>query len=227
MVNRSTLSEFSVGRIQKNNNCTSELYLPRTSRHFIIPLAQRSCRGYIGFTPSVWHTCASALSGWSSLSSPIQTCIMLWVCSYWETSIRPASRVRSVAPTVLVGSISYLYILSSNFRRCVMCKVSCKISKFKFFAIFLNLWLCQVFWLGIWCESLVWVIMGWLGGISERRCSSCSSLDKCWCHVSRPKDKCLSNVTTTSDNETHVSHTQTANCICLSKLFSMVCSRLC
>ena len=30
-------------------------------------------------------------------------------------SVRPASRVRSVAPTVLVGSISYLYILSSNF----------------------------------------------------------------------------------------------------------------
>ena len=34
-------------------------------------------------------------------------------------SVRPASRVRSVAPTVLVGSISHLYILSSNFRRCV------------------------------------------------------------------------------------------------------------
>ena len=48
-----------------------------------------------------------------------------WV--YWfhsvrssvRPSIRPASRVRSVAPTGLVGSISYLYILSSNFRRCV------------------------------------------------------------------------------------------------------------
>ena len=36
-------------------------------------------------------------------------------------SVRPASRVRSVAPTVLVGSISYLYILSSNFRSCVAC----------------------------------------------------------------------------------------------------------
>ena len=44
-------------------------------------------------------------------------------------SIRPASCVRSVAPTVLVGSISYLYILSSNFRRCVACKVCCKIWK--------------------------------------------------------------------------------------------------
>ena len=42
-------------------------------------------------------------------------------------SVRPASCVRFVAPTVLVGSISYSYILSSNFRRCVVCKVSCKI----------------------------------------------------------------------------------------------------
>ena len=42
--------------------------------------------GYIGFTPSV------------------------------RPSLCPASRVRSVAPTVLDGSISYLYILSSNFR---------------------------------------------------------------------------------------------------------------
>ena len=45
----------------------------------------------------------------------------------------------------------------------------------------LNFWqflkICNfvLFWLGIWCESLVWVIMGRWGGISERRCSSCSS----------------------------------------------------
>ena len=54
-------------------------------------------------------------------------------------SVRPTSCVRSVAPTVLVGSISYLYLLSCNFRRCVACKFSCKISKFEFLAIFLNL----------------------------------------------------------------------------------------
>ena len=41
-------------------------------------------------------------------------------------SVRPASRVRSVAPTVLVGSISFLYLLSSEWRRCVACDVSCK-----------------------------------------------------------------------------------------------------
>ena len=44
-------------------------------------------------------------------------------------SVRPASCVRSVAPTVLVGSISYLCILSSNFRRFVVCRVECKRSR--------------------------------------------------------------------------------------------------
>ena len=61
-------------------------------------------------------------------------------------SVRPVSCVHSVAPTVLVGLISYSYIISSNFRRCVACNVSCKISKFEFLAIFSNLqrWLCLV-----------------------------------------------------------------------------------
>ena len=79
--------------------------------------------GYIGFTPSV------------------------------HPSVCPASRVHSVAPTVLVGSISYLYNLSSNFRKCVTCKFSGKISKFEFLAFFI---ICNfdfvLFWLGIWCE---------------------------------------------------------------------------
>ena len=78
---------------------------------------------------------------------------------YWfhsiHLSVRPASSVSSVASTVLVGSISYSYILSSIFRRCAACKASCKF--WQFFKI------CNfdfvLFWLGIWCESLVWVIM--------------------------------------------------------------------
>ena len=73
--------------------------------------------------------------------------------------VYPTSHVCSVAPTVLVGSISYLYILSSNFRRCVACKVSCKIW---IFGNFLNFDFV-LFWLGIWSESLVWVIMGQWG----------------------------------------------------------------
>ena len=105
--------------------------------NFIIPPAQRSCLGgiLVSLRPSV---CLS-------------------ICP----SVRLASRVRYVAPTVLVGSISYLYILSSDFRRCVACNFSCKIPE-------MNVWqfikICNFdfvfFWLGIWCESLVWVIMG-------------------------------------------------------------------
>ena len=64
-----------------------------------------------------------------------------WV--YWfpsvRPSVRPAFRVRSVAPTVLIGSISYLYILSSNCRRCVACKVSCKNLNFWQFSKFVTL----------------------------------------------------------------------------------------
>ena len=52
------------------------------------------------------------------------------VCMSVCPSVRPASPVRSVAPTVLVGFISYLYILSRNFKRCVAFKVSSKFSKF-------------------------------------------------------------------------------------------------
>ena len=78
---------------------------------------QRSCwvgGGYVGFTQSV----------------------RLSVRPSTRLSVCPASRVRSVAPTVLVGSISYLHILSSNFRRCVACNGSCKNSIFQFLAIF-------------------------------------------------------------------------------------------
>ena len=52
----------------------------------------------------------------------ISLSVRLFVCP----SICPASCVRSVVPTVLVA---YLYILSSNFRSCVVYEVSCKISK--------------------------------------------------------------------------------------------------
>ena len=77
----------------------------------IIPPAQRSCWGIlVSLPPSVRHP---------SVRRP-----------FVSPSVRPTSRVRSVALTVLVGSVSYLYILSSNFRRYVACKVSRKITKF-------------------------------------------------------------------------------------------------
>ena len=75
------------------------------------------------------------------------------------------NHVHSVSSTVLAGSISYLYILSNNFRRCVACQVFFKFffkfPKFEFWQIFK---MCKfhfvLFWLGIQNESKVWVILG-------------------------------------------------------------------
>ena len=54
-------------------------------------------------------------------------------------SVCGQNRVRSVSSTILIGSISYLHILSSNFRRCVACNARFKIQKFEILANFLNL----------------------------------------------------------------------------------------
>ena len=52
---------------------------------------------------------------------------------YWyhlvRLSICGQNRVRSASSTILIGSISYLHILSSNFRRCVACNARFKIQK--------------------------------------------------------------------------------------------------
>ena len=53
----------------------------------------------------------------------VRLSIRLSICP----SICGQSRVSSVSSTILAGSISYLHILSNNFRRCVMCKDISKI----------------------------------------------------------------------------------------------------
>ena len=62
---------------------------------------------------------------------------------YWYHLVRLSvcgqNRVRSVSSTILIGSISYLHILSSNFRRCVVCNICFNIQKFEILANFLNL----------------------------------------------------------------------------------------
>ena len=69
--------------------------IPYTARwHNYTPHTTNLLGEYTGFTPSVRPS----------------------VCPSVSPSVRPAPRVRSVVPTVLVGSISYLYMLSSNFR---------------------------------------------------------------------------------------------------------------
>ena len=47
--------------------------------------------------------------------------------------------VHFVSSTILIKSIAYFHILSSNFRRCVACKVYFKIQKFEIFSEFVIL----------------------------------------------------------------------------------------
>ena len=75
---------------------------------------------------------------------PVFHLVRLFVCGQ--------NRVRSVSSTILIGSISYLHILSSNFRRCVTCNDCFKIQKFKILANSLNL----CFWL--------YLLLTWGGG---------------------------------------------------------------
>ena len=113
---------------------------------FIIPSSQLSSRGYTGSTMS------------------IRPSIHLSVCGQ--------NRVRSVSSTILAISISYLHILSSSFRRCVLCikcfffvffffsklKKKCDFSKFfEFVTLFYFDLGSSMSW------SIVWVIMGWRG----------------------------------------------------------------
>ena len=65
-----------------------------------------------------------------SIHLSVRPSIRLYVC--------PASCGCSVAPAVLVGSISYLYILSGNFRRFVAYNISCKNFKIWILGNFLN-----------------------------------------------------------------------------------------
>ena len=62
---------------------------------------------------------------------------------YWfhlvRLSVCGQNRVRSVSSTILIGSISYLHILSSNFRKCVACNVCFKIKKCEILANSWNL----------------------------------------------------------------------------------------
>ena len=69
-------------------------------------------------------------------------------------SICGQNRFRSVSSTILIGSISYLHILSSNFRRCVACNVCFKIQKLEILPNSLN-WLLSL----LTFDSIVWVIM--------------------------------------------------------------------
>ena len=83
----------------------------------------------------------------------------------WFLSVCPSVRLSVfVAPTVLVGSISYLYIVSNNFRRCVSCKVDCKIIFGSFFNIY------NFDFVLFWLWDLMWITSmdnHWMAGVSQ------------------------------------------------------------
>ena len=89
-------------------------------------------------------------------------------------SVCPSVRLSVCGQNRVIGSILCLHILSSNFRRCILCNVCSKFQQLKFWRI---LWICYFdfvfFWLGIQYDSIVWVIMKRTGGILRTRHSSC------------------------------------------------------
>ena len=96
-----------------------------------------------------------------------------WKGVYWFTlsvrlSVCGQNRVRSVSSTILVGFMYYLHILSSNFRRCITCKVCFKIHKF-WQILYICIFDFLFFWLGIQYDSILWVIMRRRGVSSEHR----------------------------------------------------------
>ena len=100
--------------------------------------------------------------------------VPLSVCPSVCPSICGQNCVCSVSSAILAGSILYLHILSGNFRWCVTCNVFSKILKLVFLQIY---WICKfvLFWLGIWYESTIWVIMGYRRVFSKCRHSNCCS----------------------------------------------------
>ena len=70
---------------------------------------------------------------------------------YWfhlvRLSVCGQNRVRYVSSTIFVGSISYLHILSSKFRRCVACNVCLNVWNFGEFLKFVT-WTLSSFDLG-------------------------------------------------------------------------------
>ena len=100
--------------------------------------------------------------------------VPLSVCPCVCPSICGQNCVCSVSCAILAGSILYLHILSGNFRWCVTYNVFSKILKLVFLQIY---WICKfvLFWLGIWYESTIWVIMGYRRVFSKCRHSSCCS----------------------------------------------------
>ena len=77
---------------------------------FVIPTVSMKLKGVVHWFHLV-RLCPSvsvvSIGNWSSLSLPVQTCLVLWVWSYWKTS------AGSVFSTILAGSMLH----NDTFRR--------------------------------------------------------------------------------------------------------------
>ena len=145
-----TLHSLWMGFWKKNHNYT--LRTTRLLGVYWFPSVRRSiCPSCI---PCL--LCSAYSSGWIHfifirLIKQLQKVYSKFVCKFLGSilvsvgpSIHHACRVRSVAPTVLVGSVSYSYILSNNFRMCVASwyvsfLLNCKIRLFGSFFKFVTL----------------------------------------------------------------------------------------
>ena len=59
------------------------------------------------------------IGGYTGITLSVCPSVRPSVCPSVRLSVCGQNRVRSVSSRILIGSISYLHILSSNFRRCV------------------------------------------------------------------------------------------------------------
>ena len=123
--------------LNSNHTPTFQTMCSQPDPVFIHPASTKLKGGYTGFTLSV---CPS-----------VRPSVRLSVCGQ--------NRVRSASSTILIGSISYLHILSNNFRRCVVCNGCFKIQKLEILTNSLNLWL----WLSL---LLTWDPI-WLNGMGN------------------------------------------------------------
>ena len=98
-----------------------------------------------GFMPSLsWRIITIFIP---PASTKLKGDILVSPCPPVRPSVCGQNHVCSVSSTILVGSISYLHILSSNFRRCVACNVCFKIQKIFFEFVILT-------WDTIWLSSM-------------------------------------------------------------------------
>ena len=79
--------------------------------------------------------------------------------SYWFHVVRPSAcrqnRVRFVSSTILTGSISYLHMLSSSFRRCIACNFVSKFWNRNFRHFLKEIVICDFVWFLTW--NPIWI----------------------------------------------------------------------